>query len=258
MENKPATTIRILNADILDITRDELLRRLDRGVLVTPNVDHLVKLQSDPEFLRIYRQAEWVVCDSKIIQIMSRMLRRPFPGSHPRKQLLHRILPLPQRRPRLPHIPARRRRRRGPQSHGQHKPGHGPRHCGGSTPPPSALKNDEECRGITEIINRSGATVVLVGVGAPKQEKWIDRWKEQMPGVRLWMALGATIDFGPAPPAARSHGIPQNRHGVVLPFRQRTPAALPPIFHRRHEIFHILHPPASRVIQRSFCIILIF
>ena len=56
-------------------------------------------------------------------------------------------------------------------------------------------KNDEECRGITEIINRSGATVVLVGVGAPKQEKWIDRWKEQMPGVRLWMALGATIDF---------------------------------------------------------------
>ena len=79
MENKPATTIRILNADILDITRDELLRRLDRGVLVTPNVDHLVKLQSDPEFLRIYRQAEWVVCDSKIIQIMSRMLRRPFP-----------------------------------------------------------------------------------------------------------------------------------------------------------------------------------
>lgn len=83
MENKPATTIRILNADILDITRDELLRRLDRGVLVTPNVDHLVKLQSDPEFLRIYRQAEWVVCDSKIIQIMSRMLRRPFPEAIP-------------------------------------------------------------------------------------------------------------------------------------------------------------------------------
>lgn len=55
--------------------------------------------------------------------------------------------------------------------------------------------NDAECRAIVDIVNRSGANVVLVGVGAPKQEKWIDRWKGEMPGVKLWMALGATIDF---------------------------------------------------------------
>ena len=30
---------------------------------------------------------------------------------------------------------------------------------------------------------------------APKQEKWIFKHKENMPGVKLWMALGATIDF---------------------------------------------------------------
>ena len=36
---------------------------------------------------------------------------------------------------------------------------------------------------------------MLVGVGAPKQEKWIFRHKDSMPGVKLWMALGATIDF---------------------------------------------------------------
>ena len=37
--------------------------------------------------------------------------------------------------------------------------------------------------------------MVLVGVGAPKQEKWIMAHRHKMPGVRLWMALGATIDF---------------------------------------------------------------
>lgn len=45
------------------------------------------------------------------------------------------------------------------------------------------------------MINDSSANVVLVGVGCPKQEKWIDKHKTKMPQVNLWMALGATIDF---------------------------------------------------------------
>ena len=56
-------------------------------------------------------------------------------------------------------------------------------------------KNSGECREIADIINASGANVVLVGVGAPKQEKWIMAHRDMMPGVKLWMALGATIDF---------------------------------------------------------------
>ena len=54
-----------------------------------------------------------------------------------------------------------------------------------------AEENEEICRSIHE----SGATVVVVGVGCPKQEKWIYTYKDSLPGVRLWMALGATIDF---------------------------------------------------------------
>ena len=43
-------TTKILNIDILSLTQKELLERLDKGVLITPNVDHLVKLQHDKEF----------------------------------------------------------------------------------------------------------------------------------------------------------------------------------------------------------------
>ena len=57
-------TTKILNVEILSLTRDELLERLDKGVLVTPNVDHLVKLQGDREFYEVYRKAEWTVCDT--------------------------------------------------------------------------------------------------------------------------------------------------------------------------------------------------
>ena len=35
------------------------------------------------------------------------------------------------------------------------------------------------------MINDCSANVVLVGVGCPKQEKWIDAHKAQMPGVDL-------------------------------------------------------------------------
>lgn len=56
-------------------------------------------------------------------------------------------------------------------------------------------KNEEECEKCVKMINDSGANVVLVGVGAPKQEKWIMKYKDRMPNVKVWMALGATIDF---------------------------------------------------------------
>ena len=78
--------IRILNIDVLDTTRDELLASLRDGVLVTPNIDHLVKLQTDRDFYDVYRAAEWVVCDSRVLQLCSRLTDRPFreaiPGLH--------------------------------------------------------------------------------------------------------------------------------------------------------------------------------
>ena len=56
-------------------------------------------------------------------------------------------------------------------------------------------KKPQENTRIYDMINASGANVVLVGVGCPKQEKWIFAHKNNMPGVDIWMALGATIDF---------------------------------------------------------------
>ena len=72
--------VRFLNIDILSTTRDELLKNLKKGVLITPNVDHLVKLQKDKDFYDVYQKAEWVVCDSKILYMMSKLLKKPLPS----------------------------------------------------------------------------------------------------------------------------------------------------------------------------------
>ena len=63
-------TVKVLNIDIQNMTRQELLENLKEGVLVTLLIlDHLIKLQKDREFYDVYQKSEWVVCDSKILPV---------------------------------------------------------------------------------------------------------------------------------------------------------------------------------------------
>ena len=48
-------TVKVLNIDIQNMTRQELLENLKEGVLVTLNLDHLIKLQKDREFYDVYQ-----------------------------------------------------------------------------------------------------------------------------------------------------------------------------------------------------------
>lgn len=188
--------IRMLNVGILNITRQQLLENLHEGVLITPNLDHLIKLQKDKDFYECYKEAEWVVCDSNILRLFSKMLKKPFveaiPGSSffTSYYLFHKddanckIFLLGAKEGVAAKAMERINRKVGRNIViGAHSPSFG------------FEKKDKECNDIVDIINKSGANVVLVGVGAPKQEKWIMKNKGRMPNVKLWMALGATIDF---------------------------------------------------------------
>ena len=66
-------TVKVLNIDIQNITRQELLESLKEGVLVTLNLDHLIKLQKDKEFYDVYQKSEWVVCVSKILYLFGKL-----------------------------------------------------------------------------------------------------------------------------------------------------------------------------------------
>ncbi len=189
-------TVRILQAQIHAVTCDELLNRLDRGVLFTPNVDHLVKLESDEEFRRCYDRADWVVCDSRILYFCSKLLKRSLPETIPGSSFFPAFYRYHRNNPdcrifllgAAPGVAIRAMERI--------NAGMGRRIVVGAHSPSYGFeKNEEENRQIYDIINRSGANVVLVGVGSSKQEKWIMRHKDRMPGVDIWMALGATIDF---------------------------------------------------------------
>ena len=46
-----------------------------------------------------------------------------------------------------------------------------------------------------EAVNASGATALLVGLGGGRQEKFIIRYRDRFPHVRLFLPLGGTIDY---------------------------------------------------------------
>lgn len=186
----------ILNIPIRRIKERELLDSLHEGAVFTPNLDHMVKLQRDREFYEAYRKAEWIVCDSRLLQLASRFLAFPLPEAIPGSSfftsfyLYHandpncRIFLLGAAEGVADKAREKINAKIGREIVvGSHSPSYG------------FEKNEEECQQIVEIVNNSGANVVLVGVGAPKQEKWITKYRHLMPGVKIWMALGATIDF---------------------------------------------------------------
>jgi exopolysaccharide biosynthesis WecB/TagA/CpsF family protein len=188
--------INILNIDILSISLSKLLKKMNKGILVTPNLDHLIMLQKDQEFYNIYKNSDWVVCDSKVLNLGARFLGESFreviPGSslfpayynYHRKNDKIKIFLLGAAEgvaiKAMEKINAKVGR---DIIVGAHSPSFG------------FDKNELECDTIVKLINNSEATVLVVGVGAPKQEKWIVKYRDQLNKVQLFLALGATIDF---------------------------------------------------------------
>lgn len=188
--------IEILNVALDNISQDELLKKLEKGVLVTPNVDQIVKMQSDFEYYDIVRRAEWCVCDSKILYLCSKISGKPLPEAIPGSSFFPAYYEYHKNDENCKIFllgamdgVAQKAMERINNKVGRQMV------VGAYSPSYGFEKKQDENEKIYRLINESGANVVLVGVGCPKQEKWIDKHKAQMPDVDVWMALGATIDF---------------------------------------------------------------
>jgi N-acetylglucosaminyldiphosphoundecaprenol N-acetyl-beta-D-mannosaminyltransferase len=190
------SSVKLLNASIDNLSMLELLEKLDQGVVYTPNVDHLVKLQSDREFFQAYSDADFKTCDSKILFYASKIMGVPvkekisgsdlFPAfyHYHRKNEKIKIFLLGAREG----VAAEAQRRINAKV--------GRRIVIGAHSPSFGFEKDEaECERIINMINESGATVLAVGVGAPKQEKFIYKYREHFKHVKIFLAIGATIDF---------------------------------------------------------------
>ena len=190
--------VKILNCDIHNITRQELLDNLEEGVVVTPNIDHLMRLQKDEEFYKLYEMSDYRVCDSRIIFLLSKLF---FPNTHLKEQITGSdffpafcqyhdknkdisifLLGGSESSVEIAKNKINERASRDIVS--------------GSYSPPFGFEHSpEENQKIIDKINASKATVIAVGVGSPKQEKWIFSNKNKLVHAKIFLAIGATIEF---------------------------------------------------------------
>ncbi|WP_124972352.1 WecB/TagA/CpsF family glycosyltransferase [Aphanothece sacrum] len=191
-------TVNILDVAIHNLSIVDLLEQLTHkgGVVVTPNVDHLMKLRYDQELQSVYQQSDYRICDSKIVQYASKFLGTPiqekisgsdlFPAfyQHNKANASIKIFLLGAQE--------------GIAQQAQEKINQKVERniiVDTYSPEFGFEKDEEECQRIVARIKESGATVLAVGLGAPKQEKWINKYKHQLPNIKIFLAIGATIDF---------------------------------------------------------------
>jgi N-acetylglucosaminyldiphosphoundecaprenol N-acetyl-beta-D-mannosaminyltransferase len=193
--NQPLRRVRLLNAFVHDVTMDKVLA-MREGLLLTLHVDMLMKLQKDREFYDILEQFDIITCDSQILYFATRFLGTPVgervSGSDyfPHFYMRNRDDPtvtvfLLGGKPGVAELAGRNINAKVGRDIV----------VGTASPPFDFDASPAEIDRVIETVNASGATVLLVGLGGGRQEKFIVRYRDRFTSVRLFLPLGGTIDY---------------------------------------------------------------
>jgi len=161
--------------------------------VVTPNVDHVVKFQKDQALRASYKEASLVVVDGKPVLWASKILK-PLPETVPGSDLCPAIFDMAVNKrvkvfllgaaegvaekaaieisKRWPWITV----------------------CGYYSPPMGFDARSVDNAKAIEMINKEQPDILLVGLGAPKQEIWVQEMQHQLQ-VKVALCVGASIDF---------------------------------------------------------------
>jgi exopolysaccharide biosynthesis WecB/TagA/CpsF family protein len=193
---RPWPRSRMLNVWVDNLSMSELMATLDQGIVWTLNPDHLYHLQRNRDFYDAYRQADFITSDSKYVfwglGWIGRRIKEKVSGSDivPAYCAYHAKNPAVKvfllgaapgiAQKALDTINARVA---------------SPVVIAAHSPSMRFVDDPAEIADTIGLINASGATCLIVGLGAPKQEIWIVRHRHLMPGVKVYMGVGATIDY---------------------------------------------------------------
>jgi len=177
--------VNICNILLDNVTQTEALKEINqlvekKGVhyIVTPNVDHIIKLQTDREFFKIYKEADLVLADGMPILWAAKFLGTPLKERVAGSDLFPIICKLAAVKGYKVYLLGGRQgaaekaskvlcnKYKGLNIIGTYSPPFGFEH--------KAIENDK----IIKIIQDAQPDILFVGLGAPKQEKWIYSYRK--------------------------------------------------------------------------------
>ena len=164
--------------------------------VVTPNVDHIVKFQTDVALQAAYKKASLIVADGKPVVWAANLLGENIPGTVPGSDLVPAIFEHAQINNKqltvfllgaMPGVADRAKEV-------IHATWPMVKVVGTLSPDFGFDKKTGVSKSICEIVNASGADLLVIGLGAPKQELWVTQYASEI-SVKVALCVGATIDF---------------------------------------------------------------
>lgn len=210
--------IKFMNTDIDNLTMAETLKEIDKLIqkkncsyVVTPNVDHIVRLEKDEELQKVYKNASLILTDGKPLIWISKWYKTPIKEKISGSDLFPNVCELAANKnytmyllgaaEGVADIAAKNLMKKYPGLHV----------VGTYSPPFGFEKNEQEMNKIKTQIQAVHPDILIVGLGCPKQEKFMYYHCKEL-GVPISFGLGASIDFEAgnikrAPKWMSNHGL---------------------------------------------------
>lgn len=198
--------IKMFDITIDQLTMKETVEKIGQWIsldeyqnryVVTPNVDHIVNLDSNQKFKEAYLGASLIVADGKPVVLASRLLGKPLPEVVPGSDLVPAIFDYFQHQVNqslriyllgaMPGVAEK-------AANNIHQQWPNVKVVGLYSPDFGFEKDEKMSLNICQKVAESRADLVVFGVGAPKQELWSKQYAHQL-NTKVILCVGATIDF---------------------------------------------------------------
>lgn len=193
--------IKFLNIYIDNLTMSQAIERIEgliikqeKAYVVTPNLDHIVTLETDPEFAEIYKNADLILADGKPLIWISKLTGRPIKEKISGSDLFPRICEMAAIKGYRIFILGAAQGVAAKAAENLKRKIPGLKIAGVYSPPIGFEQNKEELYKIANIIKSANPDILAVSLGSPKGEKFIYQHLTEYE-VPLSISIGATIDF---------------------------------------------------------------
>lgn len=193
--------IQFMNIQIDNVNLSEAVDEINNFIIdnkhtfvVTPNVDHIVKLQENRQFLNAYNAAGLVLVDGTPIMLVAKWLRTPLKEKITGPLLTEKTLKMAAEKqysvfflgagPGVAEKAAKKMLGKYP----------GFKYAGAYSPIYGFEKDTNEKNKIIGIINKSKAQIVISGMGSPKTEIFLHEIHQSI-DANVSLSVGAAIDF---------------------------------------------------------------
>jgi N-acetylglucosaminyldiphosphoundecaprenol N-acetyl-beta-D-mannosaminyltransferase len=181
-----------LEGAVCAIVRESLKR--EKLLAIPVNVDVLMLTEADPELKHICQNADFVFADGMPIVWLSRLLRQSLPERVTGADMLPEICKVAAESRRSVFFVGGLEGAAATAAQKLQSKFPGLQVCGTLCPPLGFEMSRIECEKLITTINAAKPDILFVGLGAPKQEKWLWQFRDELDfGVAI--CVGAAFDF---------------------------------------------------------------